>query len=473
MDLPHIDLSKFDDVAFIWFDAEMTGDIEVYNTLSSPDKWFIYERIDSCEEFIRDHLKNKRIFLVTSGRLGRVIVPSIHDLPQLHLIYILCQNIEGHSKWTNMYHKIQLVCNNEKDLISDLAIDVAQMCVNIGDQHSGLNEHKHALVWYERGLEKMKQHDGPTKNEFVNLLRYKIDRSTAACRMDLSVLRKEAKSKIIYLGPSMNALVLKCSAVEFSSDIESCKQLISANPQDEIILFIHADFAMQTIPQIYLLVRHIYIFGITDEIRQIWFHNNFDPKEFSQVHECTENGAQFHLHNAIARNSVGKNNSIALEQLNSAHRMQQLQIPTQVTTVPQPPSSVLTQEKESDTVAEQTTGTSSQIVSAPMTLALSHSSLLMSGDGNMVSFSNESSTSVSSTASTESTTVTTNEDKSKSKHSQNHSGISNPCVLCLTDEKQLACIPCGHLVTCISCSHLLKTCPICWREIEAFVRIYI
>ncbi|CAF1232725.1 unnamed protein product [Didymodactylos carnosus] len=193
MDLPHIDLSKFDGIAFIWFDAEMTSGIEVYNTLSSPDEWVIYGRIDSCEESIRDRLKNKRIFLVTSGRLGNKIVGSIHDLPQLHLIYVFCQDIKRHSEWADTFTKIQLVCNNEKDLISNLAIDVAKMCVNIGDQHSKLNEHKNALVWYERGLEKMKQYDGPTKNEltkneltkneFVNSLRYKIDRSTAACRV--------------------------------------------------------------------------------------------------------------------------------------------------------------------------------------------------------------------------------------------------------------------------------------------------
>ncbi|CAF1098546.1 unnamed protein product [Rotaria sordida] len=50
---------------------------------------------------------------------------------------------------------------------------------------------------------------------------------------------------------------------------------------------------------------------------------------------------------------------------------------------------------------------------------------------------------------------------------------SNPCVLCLTEEKRLACIPCGHMATCVACGHSLRSCPICRREIEAFVRIYI
>ena len=49
---------------------------------------------------------------------------------------------------------------------------------------------------------------------------------------------------------------------------------------------------------------------------------------------------------------------------------------------------------------------------------------------------------------------------------------SNLCVLCLEEEKRIACIPCGHLTTCAPCSHSLRSCPICRREIEAFVRIY-
>ncbi|CAF4528491.1 unnamed protein product, partial [Rotaria sp. Silwood2] len=50
---------------------------------------------------------------------------------------------------------------------------------------------------------------------------------------------------------------------------------------------------------------------------------------------------------------------------------------------------------------------------------------------------------------------------------------SNLCILCLTEDKRLACIPCGHLATCVPCGHSLRTCPVCRREIEAFVRIYI
>jgi hypothetical protein len=46
------------------------------------------------------------------------------------------------------------------------------------------------------------------------------------------------------------------------------------------------------------------------------------------------------------------------------------------------------------------------------------------------------------------------------------------CLICLTEERQLACMPCGHLCACVSCGYALRTCPICRQKIESFVRIY-
>ena len=50
---------------------------------------------------------------------------------------------------------------------------------------------------------------------------------------------------------------------------------------------------------------------------------------------------------------------------------------------------------------------------------------------------------------------------------------SNACLICMVEPRRLACIPCGHLVACVPCGHSFKTCPMCRREIEAFVRIYL
>ncbi|CAF1343254.1 unnamed protein product, partial [Didymodactylos carnosus] len=182
MDLSNIDLSKFDGLAFIWLDIETITGTGVYDTLSSPDTWFVHKNPDVCEDFICSDLKNKQIFLITSGSLGHKIIKSIHHLPQLHSVYIYCQDIARHTPLASEFKKIRSVCNKTQSLISQLAIDVAHICVNIGDQHSRLNKHKQALVWYERAFEKIKQHNGLTKNEFVNALKSKINISTLECQ---------------------------------------------------------------------------------------------------------------------------------------------------------------------------------------------------------------------------------------------------------------------------------------------------
>ena len=45
------------------------------------------------------------------------------------------------------------------------------------------------------------------------------------------------------------------------------------------------------------------------------------------------------------------------------------------------------------------------------------------------------------------------------------------CLICLTDERQLACMPCGHLCACVPCGYSLRSCPVCRQKIECFMRI--
>lgn len=78
-------------------------------------------------------------------------------------------------------------------------------------------------------------------------------------------------------------------------------------------------------------------------------------------------------------------------------------------------------------------------------------------------------------SSTDSMTVENNSQQNKINETEMEAtvALNNPCVLCWKEEKRLACIPCGHLVACSNCHKNLRTCPICRRGIEAFVRVYL
>ncbi|CAF1498127.1 unnamed protein product, partial [Rotaria sordida] len=79
------------------------------------------------------------------------------------------------------------------------------------------------------------------------------------------------------------------------------------------------------------------------------------------------------------------------------------------------------------------------------------------------------STSKSTTNGNERETITTKQISTINDRNQSINVTpSNPCVLCLTEEKQLVCIPCGHMATCVACSHSLRSCPICHRQMETW-----
>ncbi|CAF1202295.1 unnamed protein product [Didymodactylos carnosus] len=96
-------------------------------------------------------------------------------------------------------------------------------------------------------------------------------------------------------------------------------------------------------------------------------------------------------------------------------------------------------------------------------------------DANVIALTNESCTSTSTASSMDLSSVAkpTTKPQGKIKQQDQANGVSNLCVICFADEKRLACIPCGHLATCVPCGHSLRTCPICRRDIDAFVRVYI
>jgi len=58
-----------------------------------------------CEQYIRKATREK-IVLIVSGKLGREIVPRLHDLPQFSACYVFCANKKNHKAWADHYLKV-------------------------------------------------------------------------------------------------------------------------------------------------------------------------------------------------------------------------------------------------------------------------------------------------------------------------------------------------------------------------------
>lgn len=128
------DLKTYKGCKFIIMDPFIIDLADHYEEVSGTFQWEVFQdQADRCVEYIRKDSANKRTFLVSSGGLGKEVVPKIHNLPQVYAIYIYCSDVQFHQEWTKNFPKVHTVCNDDKYLLTQLAIDVAQCNIDWGN----------------------------------------------------------------------------------------------------------------------------------------------------------------------------------------------------------------------------------------------------------------------------------------------------------------------------------------------------
>ncbi len=97
-------------VYLIWLDAsadlsaENIGTQKQLRSIIHNFKTFL--NVQDCEQYINEKTNYDRIFLIVSGRLGRKIVPCIHQLRQIFSIYVYCQDKQRNEEWANKFTKV-------------------------------------------------------------------------------------------------------------------------------------------------------------------------------------------------------------------------------------------------------------------------------------------------------------------------------------------------------------------------------
>jgi len=180
-----IDLNTFKGLKFVTLDSFLIETREIYDKISGTFQWEMCEsQDDRCLTYIRDKCADRRVFLISSGSLGRKVVPSIHDLPQIYAIYIYCADVQYNQEWANKYSKIRVVCNNDDEyLLPQLAVDVAQADSEWGDAFVKQGKRDKAKEKYQKALENLTQYakyplDKPIKQAdplMVNAVKSKLE----------------------------------------------------------------------------------------------------------------------------------------------------------------------------------------------------------------------------------------------------------------------------------------------------------
>ncbi|CAF0915532.1 unnamed protein product [Didymodactylos carnosus] len=135
-----INLAEFTGIAYLWLDELVTNAKQEYNSISQPASWRFFSSLPICATFIRTQCKDKRVFLISFGRLGESPIKAVHPRPQLHRVYIYCGDVQRNLEWAAKFDNVGGVYNDEKNLIPQLTRDVAQTLIEIGDAYIQIHE---------------------------------------------------------------------------------------------------------------------------------------------------------------------------------------------------------------------------------------------------------------------------------------------------------------------------------------------
>lgn len=102
--------------SLVWLDASVNNskeNLDAQQRLRSLINHLkTFEQIDQCEQYIQSVSPQDRIVLVVSGQLGEQIVPRIHQLRQVSVIYIYCTDRKKNEQWAKEFAKVFLKKQN-------------------------------------------------------------------------------------------------------------------------------------------------------------------------------------------------------------------------------------------------------------------------------------------------------------------------------------------------------------------------
>ena len=101
---------------------ELTSEIREH-LIIRPLNMFSDENV--CLRFIQDSLAaRKKVFLITSGQKGRLIVPQVHNILS-RSIYVFCGDRQLHEDWTQQYRNDIEVYDDDLGVFGKVISDIA------------------------------------------------------------------------------------------------------------------------------------------------------------------------------------------------------------------------------------------------------------------------------------------------------------------------------------------------------------
>ena len=110
----------------LWVDANIEQSIkDCQQTLtqlrSVVNEVNTFTDTEKCIQFLQG-IDKEKVFMIVSGSMGRDLIPRIHDLSQLDVIYVFCANKSYHEEWSKDWNKVKGIYTNIEHICKALSM---------------------------------------------------------------------------------------------------------------------------------------------------------------------------------------------------------------------------------------------------------------------------------------------------------------------------------------------------------------
>ncbi|CAF4891556.1 unnamed protein product [Rotaria sp. Silwood1] len=111
----------------VWCDVGINDNeniVTIENLRKIVDYTKLFDSVQKCQQYLENQQDNSTTFLVTSGHLGESLVPKVHHLQNVLVIFLYCHNKEYYQQWASKYEKVKHIHTVLDHLLDDLKNDV-------------------------------------------------------------------------------------------------------------------------------------------------------------------------------------------------------------------------------------------------------------------------------------------------------------------------------------------------------------
>ncbi|CAF2696891.1 unnamed protein product [Rotaria sp. Silwood2] len=150
------------------------------------DEVYCLKYFSTIEKGLEYIVKNfeKKIFFISSGTIGKVIVPQIVNLSQIQGIYIFCGDISRHTEWAGEYaDKISAMLEHQDNLLERLTRDISIYIEKKGDEYKAnqaILQARNCYSWSKKLLIRGKQLGDSGSTKLIDNITKKINETQSS-----------------------------------------------------------------------------------------------------------------------------------------------------------------------------------------------------------------------------------------------------------------------------------------------------